>query len=89
MPQYAYECDCGATKTFIRPKEPPKEFTPFCVNPSCTIKGFMRRVPSSASSRMVETLDNGLMTRRVERPANAEQLYKDRARDAEAAKNKL
>ncbi len=88
MPKYSYVCDCGFTKEVIR-KAPPANEGIFCDSPTCQLKGLMHRAPSAASSRMVETLDNGLMARRVERPANAEQLYRDRARNSEIDKNKL
>jgi hypothetical protein len=37
------------------------------------------RAPKPATSRVTEVLDNGLMSRRIERPADAERLYKERA----------
>lgn len=85
MPKFTFECkDCDFTKDLLRPTCPPVGVVVcgHCNKP-------MARLAGAASSRMVEVLDNGLMTKRVERPANAEALYKERARDAEAAKNKL
>ena len=40
----------------------------------------VRAEGAPTSARLLETLDNGLMARRVERPADAERLYKERAR---------
>lgn len=45
--------------------------------PKCGAK--MVRTPKPPTSNVVETLDNGHMTRAVERPAEAERLYKERA----------
>jgi hypothetical protein len=39
----------------------------------------MVRAPKPATSNVVETLDNGVMSRRIERPADAERLFKERA----------
>lgn len=85
MAKFSFECkDCNFVKDLLRPVCPPDGFVVcgHCKKP-------MTRAASAPTSRMVEVLDNGLMTRRVERPANADQLYKDRAQDAEAQKNKL
>jgi hypothetical protein len=40
---------------------------------------FMDRDPHPPSTRITETLDNGAMVRKVERPANAEEMYRERA----------
>ncbi len=82
MAKYSYGCICGFRFDCLR-STPPK--TVPC--PECKLE--MTRQGSPATARMVEVLDNGMMTRRVERPANAEQLYKDRARDSEIDKHKL
>lgn len=37
------------------------------------------RTPKPPTTRIVETLDNGLMVKKVERLADAEQIHKDRA----------
>lgn len=84
MPKYSFVCGCGNRRDLIRPAG--RQNGPF----NCDKCGeLMTRDPSPATSRMVEILDNGLMTRRVERPANAEKLYKDRAQQMEADKHKL
>lgn len=43
----------------------------------------MVRNPKPPTSNVVERLDNGFMARAVERPADAERLYKERARQSE------
>jgi hypothetical protein len=45
--------------------------------PKC--KHPMVREAEPCSTRLVEILDNGLMARRIERPAEAERLYKERS----------
>ena len=47
--------------------------------PTCGCGRRMRRSQTPPSSQTKEVLDNGVMTRRLERLADAEQLYKDRA----------
>ena len=47
----------------------------------------MERNPSGASSQAVERLDNGLMPKAVERIADAERLYKERANKDPANNN--
>jgi len=82
--KYDFICNtCLAPKSILRKMEPALDFSMKC--PECE-EGVMLRAPSSVTSRMTETLDNGLMTRRIERPANAENLYKERERQADAAK---
>ncbi|MDE2103612.1 MAG: hypothetical protein KGL39_40615 [Patescibacteria group bacterium] len=46
----------------------------------------MDRQPKAPSSNVVETLDNGIMVRALERPAEAERLYKEHVQVKEAAK---
>jgi hypothetical protein len=40
----------------------------------------MKRTPRGATSRVVESLDNGVMTKRLERLADAERLFRERAK---------
>lgn len=57
-------------------------------HPCPVCKEPMQRSPRPISSKIVETLDNGLMSRRVERPADSERLFKERAAaDNERIKN--
>jgi hypothetical protein len=39
----------------------------------------LARVPKAPTTQITETLDNGLMARKLERPADAEQIYHERA----------
>lgn len=41
----------------------------------------LRREPKPPTTQMLESLDNGAMVRRVERLQNAEELYRDRAKN--------
>lgn len=76
MPLYYYACPgCGAEVKKIRSPERAGDEV------SCRgCGGQMRRSPRGPTTTTKETLDNGLMTRRVERPANAEELYRERSR---------
>ena len=49
-----------------------------CPTEGCT--GTPKRVPKPPTTQVVETLDNGFMPRKVERPSEAERLYRERAR---------
>lgn len=49
-----------------------------CPTPDCG--GLLQRAPKPPTAQVVETLDNGFMPRKVERPAEAERLYRERAR---------
>lgn len=49
---------------------------------SCPTKdcpGALKRAPKPPTAQAVETLDNGFMVRRLERPVDAERLYRERA----------
>lgn len=74
MPSYNLRCsDCGASKTrrFDVPQKFPVD--------TCACGGPMRRVPRPPTTTVKESLDNGAMTKRVERFKDAERLYRDRA----------
>lgn len=78
MPVFNLVCStCGETSKVLRKSE--KEISKVkCAE----CKGKMVRAESSPpSSRIVEVLDNGLMSKSVERPADAERLYKERAQE--------
>jgi len=81
MPKYVLVCDLHldedgevnrVTKTVIRNAGFVDVKCPICKVP-------MTRESEAPTSRVVEVLDSGLMSRRVERPADAERLYKERA----------
>lgn len=76
MAKFNVRCgNCGYTGAILRRSAKDIE-SATC--PKCQTL-FLTRVEEPATSKIVETLDNGLMSRRVERPADAERLYKERA----------
>jgi hypothetical protein len=77
VPLYYYKCD-GLCKQVIRRILPPdKSNIEFPCKPDCG--GIMRRAPRPPSTNVVERLDSGFMPRAIERPADAERLYHERA----------
>ncbi len=73
MPMYRMRCGCGATDTLLTPQTVEH---PAMTCLSCG--AVMARVPRGPGAQKVEVLDNGAMARAVERPADAERLYKER-----------
>lgn len=73
MPRYYFKCACGETVGVLR--QPEKRNVP----QKCKCGRQMERDARGPSSRIVETLDNGIMSRRVERLADAERLIKERS----------
>lgn len=74
MPSYRFECpSCNnsASKVMNSP-------TGRVVVCKCGTQ--MNRVPTGPTSRIVETRDNGIMTRAVEQLADVERLSRERAR---------
>lgn len=82
MPSYSYRCEaCDIDYRILRLRPPQSYVCSSCNQPA-------KRVEVNVTSRIVETLDNGLMPRRVERPADAERLFKERAaEDVKRLKN--
>lgn len=75
MPRYFYECGgCGKSAQRICSPEQSKEAR---TCPSCSMP--LKRVPQPASTTILETLDNGIMSRKVTRLADAERIFKERA----------
>lgn len=75
MPALTMVCPkCGHKKRLLRPAGV-TNVTYACVCGQTMVREF----GAQASARIVEVLDNGLMTRRVERLADAERLFKERA----------
>lgn len=72
MPLYYFKCShCGKTsRRILKPEE--------VAGQTCTCGAFTTRDPQPPTTRVVETLDNGVMTRPVERLADAERLFKER-----------
>lgn len=75
MPLYYFLCsDCGdQTRKLLEPSEAK-------VSPPCKCGGDLKRDPHPPSNQVKETLDNGIMARKVERYSDAEELYRNRAR---------
>lgn len=73
MPMYYYQCE--ACKKTVRRICSPEQSTDL---PKCC-SGAMVRTPKPPTSRSVETLDNGLMVKRIERLTEAERLFHERA----------
>ncbi len=77
MPLYHFRCDaCGKQ---VRKLLTPAQSGEPRACPEDTCSGSLLRTPKPPTSNVVETLDNGFMVRRLERPADAERLYKERA----------
>jgi hypothetical protein len=79
MPKYHFRCDgiCGREVVRLIASAKAKELDG---RPCQSCAGIMRRAPRPPTAMVVERLDNGLMPRAVERPADAERLYHERAR---------
>lgn len=75
MPLYYFHCD-ACHSDLRRILTPAQAEAPQACR-KC--QGTMRRTPKGATANVVERLDNGLMTKAVERPAEAERLYRERA----------
>ncbi len=77
MPLYYFECKkCNRQLRKILPGRVGKGL-PHC--PECGVN--MERLHKPPTTQVLETLDNSLMPKKVERLANAEQLYKDRSKN--------
>ena len=76
MPVYQLQCSCCGFLAKVIRKNPAAASEVAC--PACS-ESPMERITVAPTSRVTEVLENGLMTRRVERPADAERLYKERA----------
>lgn len=81
MPIYHFTCgSCGkARRRSLGAKESRTGL-------SCDCGGTLSRTPAPPTSNTVEVLDNGVMVKALERPAQAERLYKEHVRDQEKAK---
>lgn len=78
MPLYYFKCD-GPCKQEVRRIISPEQAQAktLCPKPDCG--GTLRRTPKPPTAQVVETLDNGWMTRKVERLADAERIFAERA----------
>lgn len=77
MPVFYYRCDvCQAVRRRLLPAARGNE--PWgCPKPDCD--GTMRREAKGPTATVIERLDAPHMARAIERPADAERLYKERA----------
>ena len=84
MPLFYFTCSkCfRETRKILNASEADKErYCPHC--------GYaMYRTPTGPSSQAKEILDNGLMPRAVERIANAEELFRERAKEVKETREK-
>lgn len=76
MANFRYWCRCGAMQALRLDRRPEKA-------PRCACGKRMRSGPAAPTSQVVEKLDNGAMVRPLERLADAERLYAERARNAD------
>lgn len=85
MPIYNFACvSCKAPVRKILSPENYKLFVIFNEYMDCKkCGGRVERKVNPPSSQTVETLDNGLMPKRVERFADAETLYKERSKKSD------
>lgn len=74
MPVYHYLC--SACKTQIR-RLLRAGTAPFSYR--CACGGEAVRAPEAPTAKAVEVLDNGLMQKRLERPADAQRLFRERS----------
>jgi hypothetical protein len=74
MPLYYYRC-CKCHRP-CRKIQTPEEAAKL---QSCECGYTLRREPKPPSTQVKETLDNGVMTKRLERLADAERLFAERA----------
>lgn len=73
MPLFFFKCNsCGREVRKIIPAE--ADFK----DRTCSCSGTLERDARGVTSRTVETLDNGAMTRSLERLTDAERLFKER-----------
>jgi hypothetical protein len=75
MPLYHFQC-IHCEKTRRRILEPDQVGAVVVL---CECGELMDRKSKPPTTKITETLDNGAMVRKVERPADAEQLYRERA----------
>lgn len=80
MAAWNFKCNGPCRKTTRKILEPEKVAAfvgTSCGKPDCG--GTWQRDPTGPTTQKYERLDNGLMPRAVERPADAERLFKERA----------
>jgi len=77
MPLYYFNCaECNRHTKKLLASKPKPDNVPEC--PECLTT--MVRMSKPPTSQVLETLDNHLMPKRLERLVNAEELYKNRSK---------
>jgi hypothetical protein len=76
MPLYHFKCTGPETHRLRRILKPAEAAA---LKPVCECGADMVRDPKPPTANVVERLDNGYMAKAVERPADAERLYRERA----------
>lgn len=78
MPAYEFECPvCHKRQRAILSPEEAKDQNIPCKEENCA--GKLRRKSKAPTTQITETLDNGLMPRKLERLADAEKIHDERA----------
>lgn len=77
MPLYYFKCS-GCKSEFRKILEPlqAKYHEIFC-----PCGGKVTRLPKAPTTKVVETLDNGLMPKKLERLSEAERIFKERSKN--------
>lgn len=75
MPLFYYACPACENR-FPKLLSPDKAKEPQ-ICPKCQKQA--ERAPQAPTTQVMEKIDNGLMARAVERPADAERIFKDRS----------
>lgn len=75
MPAYFFRCGtCGTpTQLLLTPARAREE-------QKCACEGVLVREPRPPTSRTVEVLDNGTQSKKLERLADAERIYREHAK---------
>ncbi len=78
MPAYTFECPiCKQWQRAILSVQEMKDGNVPCKTPGCA--GILERKAQPPTTQITETLDNGLMPRKLERLADAERIHEERA----------
>lgn len=79
MPRYYFTCEaCNEPRSLILPAGKQND-----AQKCKTCKGALKRDPRGGTSKVVETRDNGVMSRVVEQPADVDRLQFERSRTTE------
>lgn len=84
MPIYLFKCGCQEGKTLLLPAKD-RDLPRTCAVCNQPLKREMGR----PTTRVVEVIDNGIMAKKLERLADAERLFSDRANIPESKMRKF